>query len=107
MENNKTIFDSILNTFENEDIKEFAISCIDAAPDYFYHVGASSTGKYHPQYALGEGGLVRHTLALLKLELLLVLLKRNYFLQIPYFQRNIQQIHKEKPIKYFLVNYIL
>lgn len=63
----KELFDDILKTFENEDIKEFAKKCIDAAPDYFYHVGASSTGKYHPQYALGEGGLVRHTLALLKL----------------------------------------
>lgn len=24
---------------------------------------ASTTGKYHPPFALGEGGLVRHTLA--------------------------------------------
>lgn len=29
-------------------------------------MAASSTGKYHPQYALGEGGLVRHTKAALK-----------------------------------------
>lgn len=32
-------------------------------PDYFFSVAASSTGKYHPSYALGEGGLVRHTKA--------------------------------------------
>lgn len=32
-------------------------------PDYFFEVAASSTGKYHPVYALGVGGLVRHTLA--------------------------------------------
>ena len=32
-------------------------------PDYFFSVAASSTGKYHPPYALGEGGLVRHTKA--------------------------------------------
>lgn len=32
-------------------------------PDYFFIVAASSTGKYHPSYALGEGGLVRHTKA--------------------------------------------
>ena len=30
-------------------------------PDYFFVVPASSTGKYHPEYSLGEGGLVRHT----------------------------------------------
>ena len=32
-------------------------------PDYFFHVPASSTSKYHAKYALGEGGLVRHTKA--------------------------------------------
>lgn len=36
---------------------------IDQLPDYFFTVAASSTGKYHPKYALGEGGLVRHTKA--------------------------------------------
>lgn len=30
-------------------------------PDYFFEVAASSTGKYHPSYSLGKGGLVRHT----------------------------------------------
>lgn len=34
-------------------------------PDYFFRVAASSTGKYHPTYALGDGGLVRHTKAAL------------------------------------------
>lgn len=32
-------------------------------PDYFFEVAASSTGKYHPKYALGDGGLIRHTKA--------------------------------------------
>jgi len=35
-------------------------------PDYFFTVAASSTGKYHPAYALGSGGLVRHTKAAVK-----------------------------------------
>ena len=30
-------------------------------PDYFFEVAASSTGKYHPEFSLGEGGLLRHT----------------------------------------------
>jgi hypothetical protein len=60
------IFDSILNTIENEDIRHFAEECIETIPDYFWEVGASSTGKYHPQYALGELGLARHTCALVR-----------------------------------------
>lgn len=31
----------------------------------FWSVPASSSGKYHPAYALGEGGLARHTIAAL------------------------------------------
>lgn len=34
---------------------------IGLLPDYFFEVAASSTGKYHPEFALGDGGLVRHT----------------------------------------------
>jgi len=60
----KSDFDTILNIFENNDIKEFAAACLDNAPAYWYKVAASSTGKYHPDYALGEGGLARHTMAL-------------------------------------------
>lgn len=34
---------------------------IDLLPDYFFEVPAASTGKYHPEFAQGNGGLVRHT----------------------------------------------
>ena len=34
---------------------------ISSLPDYFFEVEASTTGKYHPKFALGHGGLVRHT----------------------------------------------
>lgn len=60
-------FDEILNTFETNNIKRFAELCIETIPDYFWRVPASSTGKYHPTYALGDGGLVRHTLALCRI----------------------------------------
>ena len=56
----------VLDTFENEDIKEFAILLLDDLPDYIWHVGASSTGKYHPAYSLGEGGLMRHQIAVVR-----------------------------------------
>ena len=35
----------------------------DVVPDYFWEDGASSSGKYHPQFSQGKGGLVRHTKA--------------------------------------------
>lgn len=67
MKNSKAkIFDSILDTIENSDIRYFAEQCIETIPDYFWEVGASSTGKYHPKYALGELGLARHTCALVR-----------------------------------------
>lgn len=56
-------FTNELNYIKNEKIKESAKTMIDLLPDYFFEIEASSTGKYHPQYALGEGGLVRHTKA--------------------------------------------
>ena len=34
---------------------------INLLPDYFFEIPASSTGKYHPEFASGEGGLLRHT----------------------------------------------
>lgn len=56
----------ILDTFENDDIKEFAVVLLDNLPEYIWHVGASSTGKYHPAYSLGEGGLMRHQMAVVR-----------------------------------------
>lgn len=40
---------------------------VDTVPKYFWHVQASSTDKYHPQYALGEEGLLRHTCAAVRI----------------------------------------
>ncbi len=34
---------------------------VELIPDYFFSIQASSTGKYHPSFALNNGGLVRHT----------------------------------------------
>ena len=60
------LVEPILNTIVNEDIKNFAKVLLNDFPDYIWHVGASSTGKYHPQYALGDGGLMRHQIAVVK-----------------------------------------
>jgi len=56
----------ILDTIENEDIKEFAIVLLDSLPEYIWTVPASSTGKYHPAYSLGDGGLMRHQVAVVR-----------------------------------------
>lgn len=56
-------FEKELALIKNSIIKEIAIEGVALLPDYFYHVPASSTGKYHPNYALGDGGLYRHVQA--------------------------------------------
>lgn len=40
---------------------------INNLPDYFFKVAASSTGKYHPEFSLGDGGLLRHTKAAIRI----------------------------------------
>lgn len=63
----REIFNDIIDGLKYDDIREYANKCLDIVPEYFYKVPASSSGKYHPAYALGEGGLVRHTLAVCKI----------------------------------------
>ena len=46
---------------KNDKYKENIKILIDLLPEYFFEVPASSTGKYHPSFSLGDGGLVRHT----------------------------------------------
>lgn len=61
------LFKNELKTITSDDIRDFAKVVLDDAPDYFFKVAASSTGKYHPAYALGDGGLMRHTKAVLRI----------------------------------------
>lgn len=58
-----SVFNKQLGYVKDPKIKAFAEKAIGMLPDYFFEVAASSTGKYHPAYALGNGGLVRHTKA--------------------------------------------
>lgn len=53
----------ILN-IESIDLQDFVRWFFDVhVGEWFWKSGASSSGKYHPQFAQGEGGLVRHTRA--------------------------------------------
>ncbi|KOC40970.1 hypothetical protein ADU86_13680, partial [Clostridium botulinum] len=63
------VFQTEINSINDPNIKQFTIKALESLPDYFWEVPASSTGKYHPQYALGEGGLVRHTKGAVKIAL--------------------------------------
>lgn len=68
----------ILNTIVNDDIREFAQVLVEGLPNYIWEVGASSTGKYHPQYSLGLGGLMRHQIAVVRF--------LNYFFELEQYQ---------------------
>lgn len=63
----RELLNEVLTSIENEDVREYAEKILEMAPQYWYSVPASSSGKYHPSYALGDGGLVRHTIALIKI----------------------------------------
>ena len=56
----REVFNTELSRFKNENVRKSTEVILDMIPDYFYEVPASSSGKYHPLFALGEGGLVRH-----------------------------------------------
>lgn len=60
-------FKEPISYIKDEEIKKFAIKAIESMPDYFFVIPASSTGKYHPAYSLGEGGLLRHTIAAVRI----------------------------------------
>ena len=66
-----------LEYIKDADIKKFTEEMIARLPDYFFEVGASSSGRYHPKYALGEGGLVRHTISAVRIAL--ELFRRNIY----------------------------
>lgn len=57
------LFKRELSYIKDSNIRDFAKTLIENADDYFFTVPASSSGKYHPDFARGNGGLVRHTKA--------------------------------------------
>ena len=58
------LFERELNLIVNEELRMQVKSYMEErTPDYFWTDGASSSGKYHPAFSQGIGGLVRHTKA--------------------------------------------
>lgn len=65
--NREDIFKVELDYIKNERVRKSCLEMIKLLPDYFFEIEASSTGKYHPEYALGQGGLLRHTKAAVRI----------------------------------------
>lgn len=60
-------FKTELNYIKSLEYKENFKKLIELLPDYFFEVASSSTGKYHPTFSLGNGGLLRHTKAAVRI----------------------------------------
>ncbi len=61
---NIKLFERELNLIADENLRKAVKGYLEeATPDYFWTDGASSSGKYHPKFSQGVGGLVRHTKA--------------------------------------------
>lgn len=59
----KTQLNAQIALIPDEEIRNLTLAVLDAAPSCFWTMPASTTGKYHPHHSLGEGGLIRHTQA--------------------------------------------
>ena len=56
-----------LSYMSDENLGDCLLNIINMLPDYWFSEPASSTGKYHPEYALGDGGLLRHSKAAMRI----------------------------------------
>ncbi len=65
--NKEELFKKEIDFIKDKDLKQVLIKLADLVPEYFYEVPAASTGKYHPSYAAGNGGLLRHSKAAMRI----------------------------------------
>lgn len=56
-----------INYINDKRLRKSLENLVEELPDYFFKVAASSTGKYHPAFSLGDGGLLRHTKVAVKI----------------------------------------
>lgn len=63
----KTQLNEEISMIGSEKIRSLVRATLDAAPDCFWTMPAATTGKYHPSISLGEGGLIRHTRAVVRI----------------------------------------
>ena len=60
--NFKKMFMDKVNEITDTKLLKAAKQIVKDIPEYFWTVPASSSGKYHPECDLGDGGLVRHSI---------------------------------------------
>ena len=65
--NIEEMFKNELELLKSSRMKKACSNIINLLPDYWFTVAAASTGKYHPEYAQGEGGLLRHSKAAMRI----------------------------------------
>lgn len=59
-----TYFEREIQNIESEDLRDFVRFFFnEKVGAWFFESGASASGKYHPEFTKGHGGLVRHTRA--------------------------------------------
>ena len=64
MNKKSKLFEREIQLIQSEELRDFVRFFFDEeVGDWFWKSGASSSGRYHPVFAQGEGGLVRHTRA--------------------------------------------
>ena len=56
-----TAFANELSDIQDDNLRQFAAQLLANAPEYFFTIPASSSGKFHPYFAREVGGLVKHT----------------------------------------------
>ena len=57
-------FKTEINNIQDLDLQAFVREYLEHyVPEYFFTIGASASGKFHPAFSQGNGGLVRHTKA--------------------------------------------
>lgn len=61
------LFENEIDYIKNKKYQENVKILLELVPDYFFEIPASSTSKYHPAFAQGEKGLVRHTKAAMRI----------------------------------------
>ncbi len=60
-EDRQFTLDEELEQLQDPSIRLFVTKALERVPDYFWHVPASASGRFHPLDTLGDGGLVLHT----------------------------------------------
>ena len=65
--NREELFQEEIEFIKDSKLQESLLKIIKLLPDYWLEEPASSTGKYHPGYALGKGGLLRHSKAAMRI----------------------------------------